>query len=69
MKRALAIAAGRALLVVIAAGVALYFFDPETLREPLQKQATSALGRDVKLGELSLAILPLPAVRVTQIRV
>jgi uncharacterized protein involved in outer membrane biogenesis len=69
VKRALAIAAGLALLVMIAAGVALYFFDPETLREPLQKQATSALGRDVKLGELSLAILPLPAVRVTQIRV
>jgi hypothetical protein len=65
----LAIAAGLALLVVIAAGIALYLFDPETLRAPLQKQASSALGREVTLGELSLAVLPLPAVRVTQIRV
>lgn len=69
MRRALAIAAGLALLVVVAAGVALWLFDPETLRDPLQKQATAALGRDVTLGELSLAILPMPAVRVTQIRV
>lgn len=69
MRRALAIAAGLALLVVIAAGVALWLFDPETLREPLQKQASSSLGREVTLGELSLKVLPLPAVRVTQIRV
>ncbi|MGH7291270.1 MAG: AsmA family protein, partial [Myxococcota bacterium] len=56
-------------LLVILAGVALYFFDPETLREPLQKQATAALGRDVKLGQISLAIFPLPAVRVEDIRI
>jgi len=69
VKRALAIAAGLVLLVVIAAGVALWLFDPETLRAPLAKQASAALGRDVSLGELSLKVFPLPAVRVTQIRV
>ena len=69
MRRALIIAGGLVALLVILAGVALYFFDPETLREPLQKQAAAALGRDVKLGKISLGIFPLPAVRVGEIRI
>jgi hypothetical protein len=69
LKRALRIAAALAALVVILSGVALYFFDAEKLREPLQRQASAALGRDAKLGQISLALFPLPAVRVSDIRI
>ncbi len=69
MRRLSIIAAALAALVVILAGVALYFFDVETLREPLQTQASAALGREAKLGEISLSLFPLPAVRVTDIRI
>jgi len=64
VRRALVIAAALGALLVILSGVALYFFDPEKLREPLQAQATAALGRKVELGEISVALFPLPAVRV-----
>lgn len=69
MKRVLIIAAALGVLLLILSGVALYFFDPETLRAPLQKQAAAALGRDVTLGKISLAYFPLPAVRVGEIRI
>ena len=69
MRRTLQIAAALAALVVILSGVALYFFDTEKLREPLQKQASAALGRAATLGQISLALFPLPAVRVTDIRI
>ncbi|MEX2208713.1 MAG: AsmA family protein [Myxococcota bacterium] len=65
----LLIAAALVALVVILSGVALYLFDVETLREPLQTQASAALGRDAKLGEISLSLFPLPAVRVADIRI
>ena len=45
------------------------FFDAEKLRDPLQKQASAALGRDVTLGKISLALFPLPAVRVGDVRI
>ena len=69
MRRALSIAAALVALVVILASVALYFFDTEKLREPLQSQASAALGRTATLGEISLSVFPLPAVRVTNIRI
>jgi AsmA protein len=69
LKRVLQIAAALVALVVILAGVALYFFDVEKLRDPLQSQASAALGRETTLGELSLSLFPLPAVRVTDIRI
>ncbi len=69
MKRALQIAAALLVLLVMIVGVALYLFDPESLRAPLQKQAAGALGRDVTLGRISLALFPLPAVRVSDIRI
>jgi uncharacterized protein involved in outer membrane biogenesis len=69
LKRILIIAAALGVLLLILSGVALYFFDPETLRAPLQKQASAALGRDVALGKISLAYFPLPAVRVGDIRI
>ncbi len=65
----LKIAAALAALVVVSVAVALYFFDVEKLREPLQGQASAALGRAVSLGDISLALFPLPAVRVTDIRI
>jgi hypothetical protein len=69
LKRVLTIAAALGVLLLILSGVALYFFDPESLRAPLQKQAAAALGRDVTLGKISLAYFPLPAVRVGEIRI
>ncbi len=69
MKRVLKIAALLVALLVILSGVALYFFDAEQLREPLQQQASAALGREAKLGAISLALFPLPAVRVSDIRI
>jgi AsmA protein len=69
VKRFLLVAAALVALLVIAAAVGLYFFDPESLREPLQRQASAALGRDVSLGKISLRIFPLPAVRIGDVRV
>ncbi len=69
MKRALLVAAALAALLVILSGVALYFFDAETLREPLQQQASAALGRETTLGRISLTLFPLPAVKVNEIRI
>ena len=69
MRRAIQIAAVLGVLLVILSGVALYFFDPETLRAPLQLQAAAALGRDVTLGQISLALFPLPAVRIRDIHI
>ncbi|MFI5317047.1 MAG: AsmA family protein [Myxococcota bacterium] len=69
MRRWLLVAAAALALVLILVGVALYFFDTEKLRGPLQQQASAALGRDVTLGKISLAILPLPAVRIDDVRI
>ena len=69
MKRFLWIVGGAALVLVILIGVALALFDAEKLRDPLQKQASAALGRDVTLGKISLAIFPLPAVRIGDVRI
>ena len=60
MRRWLLILGGVFVVLVILIGVALALFDAEKLRDPLQKQATAALGRDVTLGKISLAIFPLP---------
>jgi len=69
MRRWLLIAAALVVVLFVAAGVALYFFDPETLRGPLQKQASAALGREVTLGKIQLAIFPLPAVQIDDVRI
>ncbi len=69
MRRVGLVAVALVLLVVVASGVALYFFDVETLRDPLQSQASAALGREVSLGPISLSLFPLPAVRLADVRV
>ena len=69
MRRALQVAFALLALLVIAAGVALYLFDVEKLRDPLQAQASRALGRDVSLGAISLSLFPLPAVSLADVRV
>ena len=69
MRRWLLILGGVFVVLVILVGVALALFDAEKLRDPLQKQASAALGRDVTLGKISLAIFPLPAVRIGDVRI
>ncbi|HTO55417.1 MAG TPA: AsmA family protein [Myxococcota bacterium] len=69
MRRWLWIAIGLFLLLIAGSALALYFFDAEKLRGPLQEQASAALGRDVTLGKISLAIFPLPAVRIANVRI
>ena len=57
MKRALtwtAIAAG---ILIVAAVALIYFFDANRFRPALESRLQSALHRDVKLGNLSLALL------------
>jgi uncharacterized protein involved in outer membrane biogenesis len=69
MRRWLLILGGVFVVLLILVGVALALFDAEKLRDPLQKQATAALGREVTLGKISLAIFPLPAVRIGDVRI
>ena len=69
MRRVLVVAAALAALVVILSGVALYLLDAEKLREPLQAQVGSALGRETTIGGISLALFPLPALRASEIRI
>jgi AsmA protein len=69
VRRWLVIVAATFALLLILVGVGLYFFDVEKLREPLQQKASAALGREVSLGRISLAIFPLPAVRIGDVRI
>jgi hypothetical protein len=69
MRRWLLVGAAAFVLLLILAGVAMSFFDAETLRAPLQQKASEALGRDVTLGRISLRIFPLPAVRIGDVRI
>jgi hypothetical protein len=43
--------------------------EPEDLRQPLQARLGAALERPVALGEMDLAWLPLPALRVRDVRI
>ena len=56
-------------LLLIAVAVALSLFDTEKLRGPLQTQASAALGREVTLGKIALALFPLPAVKIDDVRI
>jgi hypothetical protein len=69
MRRWLLVAGALVVVLFVAAGVALYFFDAEKLRGPLQQQASAALGRDVTLGKIGLDIFPLPAVKIDEVRI
>jgi hypothetical protein len=58
----LALVAGGALLAAIS-------IDPDDFRQPLQTRLGAALERPVALGEMDLAFLPLPALRIRDVRI
>jgi hypothetical protein len=69
MRRLLLIAVVVILVVAalfVAAAVAL---DPDALRGPLEELASERLKRPVALGEMRLDLLPMPTVRVADVRV
>jgi hypothetical protein len=67
--RALAIAFGSLVVVVVALLLAVWLWiDPDELREPLAAQLSAAIDRPVTIGELDLAVLPIPALRARDVR-
>ena len=69
MRRLAWIAAGLVGALVLALVVALLLFDAEQLRAPIRSVAEDALGRGFEFGELDLALLPMPALRMRDIRI
>ena len=57
MKRVLKIAAILVGLILVLAIATPFFFDANTLRPKLESELTTALGREVKVGNLSLSLL------------
>ncbi len=68
MRRVLFVAGGLLLAIGLAVVLLVLLVDPEELREPFLERASLALGREVQLGELDLALFP-PALRARDIRV
>ena len=68
MRRVATVAGGLLLALGLVVVVLLLLVDPEELREPVLARASVALGREVQLGELDLALFP-PALRARDIRV
>ena len=67
--RALAIAFGSLVVVVAALLLAVWLWvEPDQLREPLAAQLSAAIGQPVTIGELDLAVLPIPALRARDVR-
>ncbi len=67
--RRVALVAGALLLAVGLVAILLALLvDPEELRAPVVERVSLALGREVQLGELDLALFP-PALRARDIRV
>ncbi len=69
MRRLAAIAAALLVALGLLVALVLLLVDPDELRAPIVARASAALGREVELGELDLAFLPVPALRVREIRV
>lgn len=69
MKKLLWIAGGIALLFAAVLAAAAWLLDAEALRAPLARAASDALGREVRLGAMRVAILPLPSVEVRELSV
>jgi hypothetical protein len=69
MRRLAAIAAGLLVALCLLVALVLLLVDPDELREPIVARASLALGREVELGELDLAFLPVPALRAKEIRI
>jgi hypothetical protein len=69
MKRLAWVLGALALLLVAALAAAAWLLDAEALRAPLARAASDALGREVKLGAMRVALLPLPSVEVRELSV
>ena len=69
MKKLLWVLGGIVLVFAALLGVAAWLLDAEKLRAPLARAASNALGREVELGAMRVAILPLPSVEVRELRV
>jgi len=69
MRRWLLILAGVFVFFVLALAVGLHFVDVEKYREPVQKQASAAIGRDVTFGKIALGVFPLPALEIQDVRI
>jgi hypothetical protein len=61
MKRVFWILGAIAGLFAAALVLAAWLLDADALREPLRARASQALGREVELGSLRVALLPLPS--------
>ncbi len=67
--RALAIAFGSLIVVVAALLLAVWLWvEPDQLRESLAAELSAAIGQPVTIGELDLAVLPIPALRARDVR-
>ncbi len=68
MRRVVFVAGGLLLALGLVVVALLLLVDPEELREPILERAGLALGREIQLGELDLALFP-PALRARDIRI
>ncbi len=66
--KALKIAAGVVVLLVVGVGVFLATFDVNQYRGLIQDQAKAATGREVSIGEISLAVSLSPAIVVHDVK-
>ncbi len=69
MRRLLWIAGLVVLLLAAIGTAAALLIDAESLRAPLRRAASDALGRDVQIGEMRLSLLPRPGVEARDVRV
>jgi hypothetical protein len=69
MRRLFIVALALVAVVAAAVGVSLIWLEPDDLRAPLETRLSDALGRPVALGPLSLALWPLPALEVKDVRI
>ena len=69
VRRLLIIAALLVVVILVGVAVALSVVDADRLREPIVSRISERLERTVELRELELIVFPLPAVRLSELRV
>ena len=69
MRRLLIIAVLLVVAILVGVAVALSLVDADRLREPIVSRISERLQRTVELRELELILFPLPAVRLSELRV
>ena len=68
-KKAAFWAAGTLLFLALAGAVALkLLIDPERVKQIARDKARQAWSRDLKVGDISFELLPLPAIRMHDLR-